>query len=145
LKLYFTNTVKSDYLNVKEGFDQRLFEALAPFFLNLKVLYFDGCQKDNKFKIQLGYKPFVVEWEGLVTESLEQEDCFYFIDEGIKLPFPLKKWKHIHTMKKIDNLNTQIIDDIFYTTNNVMVDFLIYPAIFFQFYVRKFGYKEYYS
>ncbi|SDN39575.1 SRPBCC family protein [Alkalicoccus daliensis] len=48
-------------------------------------------------------------WQGEITEVADHS---YFIDEGKKLPFPFKSWKHVHAFKEKDAETTIMYDRV---------------------------------
>ena len=121
---------------VIEGFNESLFLKLNPPFPPVKLLQFDGCKTNDRVKLQLNFIAFKQIWESLITADQQTKDQFYFIDEGIQLPFFLKTWKHKHVIKKEGNA-TVITDDIQFTTPFIVLNWLMYPALFLQFQYRK--------
>jgi ligand-binding SRPBCC domain-containing protein len=89
----------------------------------------------------LGFKKT---WKALITENNADENEIYFVDEGLQLPKPLKKWRHEHKIVKFID-NSIIIDNIAYYTSNALLDILFYPILYLQFYLRKSVYKSYFG
>ena len=133
--------VTQDYQTVFAGFNQELFIKLAPPFPPVKLLRFDGCKKGNVVMIQLNLIFFKQIWESLITENQAMEEKIYFIDEGIRLPFFLKKWKHQHIIKQ-ENQQTAIIDNISYQSPFWLFDYFLFPLLYLLFYYRKPIYKK---
>lgn len=142
MKIIIKTIVEQDYLTVGKGFDQSLFEALKPPLLPLTLKRFDGSQTGDEVHIQLGKGIFSQDWNALIIEHGEDENEVYFIDKGSKLPFFLKDWKHRHRILRQDNNQAMIIDDIDYTTPFRLMDYLMYPIMYLQFWVRKPVYKK---
>lgn len=139
-----TTRVKASFNTVIENFDARLFNALSPPLIKVNLLRFDGCQKDDKVHVELNILGFKQNWEALVVADENSNGQWYFKDIGSKLPFPLKSWEHRHYVNKIDKETVEIIDDVNYRTINPIVDILVYPFIYFQFFWRKHIYKTYF-
>lgn len=133
--------VNQDYRSVMKGFDQKLFEKLAPPFPPVRLLRFDGSKKGDVVSIQLNFMLFQQQWTSLIVEDGFNAKEAYFIDEGIKLPFFLTYWRHWHRILK-DKQHTQIIDDIHFKTPFRLLDYLIYPVMWLQFVYRKPVYKR---
>ncbi len=144
MKLKVTTQVGQDYLSVKAGFTEDLFLALNPPFPPVKILRFDGCEKDDLVSLELNFILFKQVWESLITEGETTNQEFRFIDQGIKLPFFFKYWKHHHRVIDVDGAS-QIIDDIEYKTPFFLFDWLMWPALYFQFLYRKPVYKKYFK
>ncbi|MCU0391818.1 MAG: hypothetical protein MUE81_11930 [Thermoflexibacter sp.] len=143
MEIVIKTYVSQPILSVWQGFNETLFLKLAPPFPPMKLLRFDGSEKGNEVHIRLNFILFKQKWISLITENVKTEDQIYFIDEGIKLPFFLKYWKHKHRIiKHIDNeKHTQsiIIDEIEFKS---IFGWLIYPVLYLQFWNRKKIYRK---
>ncbi|MFA0962085.1 hypothetical protein AB9P05_09780 [Roseivirga sp. BDSF3-8] len=144
MNLRFGTKVDADWQSVREGFDEKLFKALNPPFPPVKVVRFDGCHKDDVVSLELNFLLFKQRWTSLITEHGYSDNGFYFIDEGRKLPFFLKRWKHHHGLIGLKD-GTEIIDDISYGTGTLLTDWLMYPVLYVQFAVRKPVYQKYFG
>lgn len=133
--------VQQSAKQVLAGFDESLFLALKPPLMPLKLLRFDGCEKGDRVELVLGIPPLSQQWNALVIEHGENEEGYFFTDIGEKLPFPLKGWKHRHFILKKGNKSI-IVDDINYTTGLTILDYLMYPILYLQFYIRIPVYKK---
>ncbi len=129
---------------VLSKFDADLFVALKPPFMPLELKRFDGCKAGDKVHLCLGKKPFLQYWDALVTEHGEENDYYYFIDIGERLPFPLKRWTHLHKIYKKEN-GSIIEDNITFHSPFKLLDFLLYPFLYFMFYLRKKVYRNYFQ
>ncbi len=146
MKIIIKTIVEQNYKTVFEGFNEALFLALKPPFLPLTLRQFDGSMTGDKVKITLGKGFLSQKWDALIVEQKETDTEIYFIDEGTALPFFLKKWRHQHRILKLNNDKSVIIDNIYFKTPlGKLSDILIYPIIFFQFWLRKPIYKRYFS
>ena len=139
--------VNKNYKEVFEGFDEKLFIKLAPPFPKVSLQRFDGSNIGNKVIIKLHFIFFSQIWESEITDKKEEENEIFFVDEGIKLPFFLKKWKHKHIIKQDENnINKSlIIDDIYFQTPFKLFNFIMFPAIWLQFAYRKPIYKRFFN
>jgi ligand-binding SRPBCC domain-containing protein len=141
MNITIQTSVKASLSGVVKGFNQDLFLKLNPPFPPVRLLQFDGCLKGDHVRLELNFLLFKQDWHSEITESHATESEFYFIDEGRKLPFFLKSWRHKHIIRK-ENSGAVIIDDITYTTGTLLTDFLFYPALLGQFIYRKPVYKR---
>lgn len=136
--------VQAPFDKVKQGFNQDLFTSLTPPFIDVVVRHYQGEKTGDTLSLELGLGPIKMFWEGKIIDHGEGEDFWYFIDEGTKLPFPLKYWHHEHRLEKINDKLTKIIDRVHYQANNV----LCLPALSMQlklmFWQRKKQYREYF-
>jgi ligand-binding SRPBCC domain-containing protein len=136
MKLKINTTVKSPWQKVVAGFTEELFLALNPPFPPVKLLQFDGCKKGDIVSLQLNFILFKQTWESHITHDNETSESFEFIDIGVKLPFFLKKWTHVHTIKAAKD-GSVIGDDIEYSSGTILTDLLLYPVLYGQFLYRK--------
>ena len=144
MRIKISTLVKQPYKKVFEGFDQNLFIKLAPPFPPVKLLRFDGCKVDDRVALRLNFIFFKQIWESLITDYQNNEQEISFMDEGVKLPFFLKYWKHHHRIIK-EGEQTQIVDDISFKTPFFLFDYLMYPALYLQFLYRKPIYRKIFS
>lgn len=132
-----TTTVSTPFRQVFRLFTKELFIKLSPPFPRLKLLRFDGSNTQDHVAVELDFLLFKQEWESVIVEKKESKEEIYFVDEGIKLPFFLKKWKHKHRIIQKDNKQAEIIDEIEFETPFKPLDILLYPILYFQFAYRK--------
>lgn len=141
MRIRISTLVDENYKKVFSMFNREFFIKLAPPLFKFELKNFDGCITNDLVHIELDFVLFKQDWISLISDHGADSDELYFIDEGIKLPFFLKYWKHKH---RIQNYNgkTRIVDDIIYTTPNKLLDILIYPSLYFMFYYRKHIYQN---
>jgi len=92
--------------------------------------------------VELNFLLFRQTWESLITADRSTEAEFTFVDEGVRLPFFLKSWRHEHNNSSTSNGGTRITDAIEFTTPTILTDFLFYPILYFQFLYRKPIYRK---
>ena len=144
MRIKIKTRVKADLDSVIDGFDQELFLKLNPPFPPVRLLRFDGCQKDDRVELELNFLLFKQYWTSVITEDERSDSSFYFIDKGVRLPFFLKYWKHRHVIQK-NGQGCAIIDDIEFKTPLFLFDFFMYPALLLQFLYRRPIYKSFFS
>jgi ligand-binding SRPBCC domain-containing protein len=142
MRMVFKTLVATDFKTVFEKFDISLFKALKPPLIQLEVERFDGCLKGDQVHLKIGLGPLEQRWVSLITENGSDENQCYFIDEGETLPPPLKCWRHQHRIVKNDEYTSYIIDDIEFSSGLKLLDFLLYPALYFQFALRAPVYRK---
>lgn len=126
---------------VINGFDETLFKELSPPFPKVRVKQFDGSKEGDIVSIELDFLVAKQAWISRISESHSSQKEFYFIDEGVKLPFPLKYWHHKHLIT--DQGNERVItDEVTYKSMNLIIDLLLYPLLQVQFIYRKPIYKR---
>ncbi|AFL83633.1 hypothetical protein Belba_0991 [Belliella baltica DSM 15883] len=141
MKIIIETSVEQDYLQVKSGFDQTLFSKLSPPFPPVKLLRFDGSAKGDVVTLELNFLFFKQKWTSEITDDQTNDKEFYFIDEGVELPFFLKSWQHKHRIIK-NGTGSIIRDEITYQGPLGIMTLLLYPAIYLQFLYRKPIYKK---
>ncbi|MEM7550481.1 MAG: hypothetical protein AAF363_12440 [Bacteroidota bacterium] len=141
MQISIETKVESPVQQVVDGFNEELFMSLNPPFPPVDLKRFDGCKKGDFVELKLNFLLFKQIWKSEITEDVEKEGYFHFVDVGIKLPFFLKKWKHKHVIKK-SNGGAIIEDNITFNTPFILTDFVMYPALYLQFLYRKPIYKK---
>lgn len=141
MRLNFETRVDSNVSTVKEGFNEALFKKLAPPFPPVRVKRFDGCSKGDLVSLELNFLLFRQLWVSEITEDSTDENEFYFVDEGIQLPFFLKTWSHKHRIIRQGN-GAIIRDEISYTGPIRVLTWLLYPTLWLQFAYRKPIYRK---
>lgn len=143
MNILIKTRIEKNYQVLFSKFNLNLFKALKPPFLNLTIERFDGCKKGDEVHLKVDlFGKFNQKWISRITADFRSEYEIYFVDEGTLLPPPLKKWKHIHRIAKINELSSYIIDDIDYTSGNIAIDLAIYPVLYSLFFYRKPIYKR---
>ena len=111
--------------------------------LNLTVERFDGCKKNDEVHLKMDlFGQLKQVWVSRITEDFRNDYEIFFVDEGIVLPPPLIKWKHIHRIEKINELSSYVVDDIEYSCSNIFIEMAIYPALYAMFLYRNPIYKR---
>jgi ligand-binding SRPBCC domain-containing protein len=139
MNISLRSVVKCDLQTVFERFDATLFRYLLP--PGAQLIAFEGSRKGDRVQLKL---PMVGEWTSEITEDGATEDVYYFIDEGVLLPFPLRHWRHKHILRR-RGAHTIIEDKMNYSSGNVVVDALLYPVLYLSFLPRVFQYKKYFE
>lgn len=147
----FQTDVKASLSAVKAGFNLQLFEFLAPAWPKLIVDRFDGCAVHDKVELRLVIIPKVWEmvWHSLISEEQEEDSAtgkrWYFVDEGLKLPFFLSYWRHTHIVQALPEGGSRIIDDVVYEIASPFPHFIWKPFISGMFQARKPKYQRYFA
>jgi len=145
MKILIATEVEENYKTVFARFDKDLFLALKPPLIQLNLTRFDGCHTGDKVEIILGILGIKQNWNALIVDQQETDQEIYFVDEGTVIPPPIKHWRHRHGIEKISEDRTRIIDDIEFSTGLKLLDLLMYPVMYLQFWYRKPVYKRYFS
>ena len=145
MRIYIATEVEENYKAVFSRFDKELFLALKPPLIQLNLTRFDGCLVGDKVELTLGMLGIHQLWTALIVDQKETAEEIYFVDEGQQIPPPIKKWRHRHVIKKLAERKTLIVDDIEFSTGYKLLDVLMFPIMYLQFWYRKPVYKRYFS
>jgi ligand-binding SRPBCC domain-containing protein len=126
------------------GFDRDLFLALAPPFPKIELKKFTGSETGDEVHIRFK-SPVNKDWISDITDHGIDEKEAYFVDVGRVVPPPLKTWKHRHIVRKISETESEIIDDIEFSSGFAILNVLMYPALLIGFLPRKRIYKKFFS
>jgi ligand-binding SRPBCC domain-containing protein len=145
MRLRLRTAVRQSPEQVHLGFTEDLFKALAPPFPKAKVLRFDGSTRGDTVHIALNFIFFTEEWHSKITASGENPEGYFFVDEGEKLPFFFRFWRHHHGITRAVDGSTIIVDDVEFRTGTWLTDLLMYPGVWAQFIWRIPIYKKYFA
>lgn len=142
MQFTFITHVNAPIDHVAKNFNQELLEKLKPPGVSMELLRYDGQFAGNQLSFKIGIGPFKQQWDGIITAHRYTQAHWLFRDEGLRLPKPLKNWKHTHALKSIDSKTTAVIDRIKFEGNSKLSTlFLVIPMIM-MFFMRKPGYKK---
>lgn len=141
MRIVIQTKVQANTERVFCGFNEKLFQRLAPPFPPVSVLRFDGCRTGGIIHLNLNFILFRQDWISLITRHGKREREYYFVDEGKTLPFFLCSWRHIHRVKHWDG-GTLIIDQIDFRSWNKLMEIMLYPILYMQFLYRKPVYRR---
>lgn len=127
-----------------DAFNRNLFSALAPKFPKLVINRFDGSDPGCIVDISLNAGVFKQRWISKITECETTPQDAWFVDEGIKLPFFLKFWRHKHQVI-LEKGQLYVIDDIYFKSHTLIFTILLYPFLYLQFRARKPIYKRWFK
>ena len=139
MNITLQSKVIGDLTDVYNRFDHNLFSYLLP--PGAQLIAFGGSSKGDIVHLKL---PIAGEWISEITENGMSADNCYFIDEGRKLPFPLKKWKHKHILSRAGD-GTIIEDNMTFSTGSIIGDLMFYPVLLLSFLPRIWQYKSYFN
>ncbi len=142
MKLFFETNVLSPLDHVVSSFNLELFQKLSPPLTKMKIVQFDGCLKGDEVKFYMSFLGVEQYWHSLILDDYKSPNEVYFIDIGKDLPWPFKAWHHKHIMRKIDEKQTVIIDEIEFECNSELLTLVFRPLLIGYFYYRKMIYKK---
>ncbi len=124
-------------------FDQNLLAKLAPPFPIARIIQFDGCQVNDKVCIELDFLLYKTRWNSEITAYQADATSYVFVDEGTRVPFGIKIWRHEHRIESISENESAVIDKIQFQTNYKLLDWLLFPLIWGMIAYRLPLYKKY--
>lgn len=134
MNILISTPIDRNFRDAFSRFDEKLFKALKPPFVDVEVERFDGCKKGDEVHLKISVGRLKSErWISHITEFYEDSEQIYFIDVGAVIPFPLKSWKHTHRIERVSETKCMVIDDIEFTSGNAIIDRLIYPFLYSMF------------
>lgn len=144
MNIRLVTTVKRPFPIVYKNFNESLFKFLVPPFNLARIERYEGQNSGDIIEIRFNL-PFVSNWKVIIKESWLSEREYGFIDRGLKVPFGITYWKHIHRVVAKGENSSFIIDDIVYESHWKWLDYLLYLPFLVMFYPRKFLYIKYYK
>ena len=141
MKLKLTTRVEQPPQQVWAGFNEQLFKELAPPFPKIKLLRFDGSTTGDIVEVELNLVLFKQIWQSLIVDHGQDGSSVWFVDEGKRLPFFLRSWRHHHLIEA-DGSGSTITDDIEFRSPNLLLDYLLLPSLWLQFAYRKPVYRR---
>ncbi|MFK7972332.1 MAG: hypothetical protein AB8F95_18320 [Bacteroidia bacterium] len=143
-RILLKTRVKGDPASIMARFDKSLFESLSPPGAGVELIRFDGSKTGDQVHVRMSLLLGLIkqDWFAEITAHGEDENSSWFVDEGKKLPFFLKKWKHRHIAEAVDEKSSYIIDDIHFKSPFFLLDPFLYPVMWLQFAYRKPIYRK---
>lgn len=138
MQLKIETVIQNSYQDVFRRFNLQLFSALKPPLTSIHVYRFDGCRTGDEVHLDvflLGI--FRQHWKNKIVSEEHTDQYSSFTDIGLQIPFPLKTWKHIHTVRNLSESTSVIVDHIFFTTGLSVLDLCLYPLIYLMFKARE--------
>ena len=142
MRISLETSVEQSYLEVKQAFDENLFRRLSPPFPPVRIVRFDGCEAGDVVRLELDFLIFKQHWTSQITEAETNEQEFFFVDEGIELPFFLRKWRHKHRVIA-SGTGCVIRDEILFEAAGGL-SYLLLPVLWAQFAARKPIYRKFF-
>ena len=144
MRIRLESKIKGHYIIVMERFDKQLFEFLLPKYTRAEVIEFTGSRKGDRVHLRFQW-PVQADWISDILEHGVNEHEAYFIDEGSDIPFGISSWYHKHIVRKINERESLIIDDIQFSATNKLLALFLYPILYLAFLPRKRLYRRYFN
>lgn len=145
MKIRIQTELDNKFKDIVSNFDKDLFLALKPKGVRLSIKRWDGIYIDALFELEIALLWVKQIWIGKISDVQKSKEKFSFIDIGVELPSPISKWRHLHLVLKKGKNRTIIIDEVDFKTRFFVLDIVIYPFLFSQFYSRKKAYRKYFK
>ncbi len=139
MRIVLKSSVDCHFDIVEANFNEELFRYLLP--PGSKLIEYGGSKTGDIVHLKL---PLAGTWKSKITDHGSSDKRIYFVDEGVKLPFPLKSWRHKHIMHEKGGA-TIIEDNMEFSTGFVIADLFVYPFLYLAFAPRIKQYKKYFS
>jgi ligand-binding SRPBCC domain-containing protein len=130
LKFSIQTPIKASMTNVWKQFDQNLLEKLSPPFPIVRISTFEGCHTNDRVVLEMDFLLLKTTWSSIITDFQESESENFFIDEGVKMPFGLTYWQHKHSVKKLTDASSAVVDTIQFKSKFFLLDYLLYPLFY---------------
>lgn len=121
--------------------DEDFLVKVSPPWVGLKVKRLDGVQKGCEVHLDVKILKWQFKWISRVADFGKNGSEVFFTDDGVQLPCFLKSWRHSHRLIPQDD-GTIIVDDVTYNSPFFLLDLLLFPAIYLQFYWRRHIYSS---
>lgn len=141
----FITHVDANINEVSRNFNRELLIKLKPPLVKMNLLRYDGQITGNQLSFQICIGPMKQQWDGIITAHRYTKKDWLFRDEGLKLPHPLKTWKHTHALKSKTEHSTLIIDRLKFEGKNHFFTLLLCLPFIAMFLMRKPLYKKHLS
>jgi ligand-binding SRPBCC domain-containing protein len=92
-----TTDLNCPFETARQHFDRRLFETLIKGFPHVLLERFDGIYVGAHTVLRLFFSGGPI-WDSVITDLEDGASKFEFTDEGVILPFGMKKWVHKHSL-----------------------------------------------
>lgn len=145
MRLLFRTPVKKDFLFIKEKFTRELFLYLAPPWATIDIKKFDGCKTGDEIHVHINQSGLKQEWVSLITDEIQTDDEWCFVDEGKVLPWPMTYWKHRHRVLKMSNGHSEIVDDIHFECSPKWMNYPTYAVVYAVMGIRPSRYKKFFE
>jgi ligand-binding SRPBCC domain-containing protein len=144
MRIELRSYVNAPFEKVAGDFGEDLFTFLLPPKFVAGLVAYEGSKPGSKVHIRFKL-PLPADWVSVIKSEEKTQQKYVFVDEGEKLPFGLKRWRHIHSIIRKEENTTEIIDDMNFTTGFKFFDLFVYPVLYLSFYPRKKLYKKYFE
>lgn len=136
--------VDSSLETIKQSFNRKLFTALKPPFVSLRILRYDGNSVGNEIHLQVNSMFIVQKWVSVISKEWENDIEWGFEDIGKVLPFFLKSWKHKHIVRKSEK-GSVIVEDVTFEPKQKWMTVFVRFFVYLQFKPRPKVYRRWFN
>jgi ligand-binding SRPBCC domain-containing protein len=144
MRIRIVTPLDTDFATVVQHFDERLLAAVSPPFPPTRLLRYDGNRPGGEVHVELNFMFFRQVWKSVIVSHEENDERLVFTDEGTQLPFFLAAWHHQHRVERTAT-GCRIVDDLRFRSPSPLTDWLLYPLMYGQFWLRKPLYRRYFE
>jgi ligand-binding SRPBCC domain-containing protein len=144
VKLRFETDINQSLQEIKSRFNLDLFIALKPPLIQLSVNRFDGCSPGHEIHLDIKTLGLKQKWISLITEEVQSDNEWSFVDEGKVMPWPLASWRHHHRVISSGAKSSKIIDDITFSCVYPWMNLFMFPALWPTFAIRPSRYRKFF-
>jgi ligand-binding SRPBCC domain-containing protein len=139
MRFQILTRVQGNHRDVFLKFDHSLLLQLSPPGVHIKLLHIQEPSEPNAYiRLQVTILGIIRQnWENVFSHYELREDECHFVDEGRKMPFPIRYWRHDHRVLADGPDHAIINDDITFKTGFLPLDWLMYPILWLQFRYRQ--------
>ena len=144
MKFTIKTVVQQPFHTADKGFGKDWLVKLNPPVPPFRITRFDGLNDGDRVHIRFNFFLFKDDWEYVVRDKVDNEREWSFVDEGVRMPFFLKRWRHRYRLSA-DNKGMNVTDEVDFDAPVRVLDFLLYPYLYLHFLYRKPIYKRRYG
>ncbi len=144
MKIVLKTLIRRNFETVVDGFNRDLFTYLLPPSLIAKLVRYDGQQRGDFIHLRFRL-PFINDWKVVIKEVQHTDKEYRFVDRGLKMPFGLIYWQHVHRVVSLGKDRCVIVDEMEYESSWILQDLINYVLLYLAFFPRKFLYKKYFE
>jgi ligand-binding SRPBCC domain-containing protein len=102
------------------------------------------CSPGHEIHLEINTLGLKQKWVSLITEEVQSENEWSFIDEGKVMPWPLASWRHKHIVISSGAKSSKIIDDITFSCVHPWMNLFMFPALWPTFAIRPSRYRKFF-
>jgi ligand-binding SRPBCC domain-containing protein len=139
MRFQILTKVQGNHRSVFLRFNHSLLLQLTPPGMRMELLEFQDPQEPNgKIEMRVTILGLIKqEWENAFSDyELGEAEC-HFVDQGVKMPFPIRLWRHDHRVLADGPDQAIINDDVTFGSGFFLMDWMLFPILWLQFRYRR--------